>query len=67
MQETEQAMHHEEAVQAESDEAKEDEGEADESGKNEFQNTLNQQTLKNLKDAENAPPRGRFSNADLND
>jgi len=66
MQETEQAMHHEEAVQGESDEAKEDEGEVDESGKNEFQNTLNQQTLKNLKDAENAPPRGRFSNVDLN-
>ncbi len=33
--------------------------------KEQFKNTLDQQALREIKDAENAPPKGRFSNADL--
>ena len=66
--ETERAMSHEEASKTE--EAK---GDADsqkdkqQESKENFKTVLEQQTLRELKDAENAPPKGRFSNLDLKD
>ena len=63
MLETERAMHHEEASEdAESEQVSDAEKAAED-----FKTVLEQQTLRELKDAENAPPKGRFSNADLKD
>jgi len=79
MHETEQAMHKEHADNSTAQEqhagksaadqklktAGTQEGQQDE--QKEFETVLEQQTLRELKDAENAPPKGRFSNADLKD
>lgn len=62
MQETERAMNHEEAKKEEQNPE-----EAFKESEDSFKKVLEQQTLRNLKDAESAPPRGRFSNADLKD
>ena len=61
--ETERAMHHEEGNAGK---IKEQSEEADDS-KNEgnLKTVLEQQNLRDIKDAENTPPKGRFSNADL--
>ena len=63
MLETERAMSHEEASKSENES---EENQAKKSEDN-FKTVLEQQTLRELKDAENAPPKGRFSNVDLND
>ena len=68
MLETERAMSHEEASKTEASEADADAGEDKEQQSEEnFKTVLEQQTLRTLKDAENAPPKGRFSNIDLNE
>ena len=72
MHETELAMHKENA-QEESENGtsakgpKESEAKEPEEEPETFQKVLEQQTLRELKDAENAPTKGRFSNADLKD
>lgn len=78
MLDTERAMHHGEQTEAvenssgsESEKLSDSEKESDstdphQSQKN-FKTVLEQQTLRELKDAENAPTKGRFSNADLNE
>lgn len=70
MQETVNAMHHEEASKADRDSAQENpnpEGEegSETSSSEGFQTMLQQQTLRELKDAEKTPQRGRFSQADF--
>ena len=73
MLETERAMSHEEASGSEANESEASEADADagEGGEKQseenFKTVLEQQTLRTLKDAENAPPKGRFSNIDLNE
>ena len=68
MLETERAMSHEEASHAEASETDADAVEDKEQQSEEnFKTVLEQQKLRELKDAENAPPKGRFSNMDLND
>ena len=73
MLETERAMNHEESseteVKAEEDKGAEDKASEEKAKKSEenFKTVLEQQTLRELKDAENAPQKGRFSNVDLND
>lgn len=62
MLETERAMNHEEA-KTEEQKPEDTFTESEDS----FKKVLEQQTLRNLKDAESAPQRGRFSNADLKD
>ena len=68
MLETERAMSHEEASKAEDAKVDADskEDKQQESEEN-FKTVLEQQTLRELKDAENTPPKGRFSNLDLKD
>ena len=79
MHETEQAMHKEHADNSTAQEQHAGKSAADQKPKTagtqegqqdeqkEFETVLEQQTLRELKDAENAPPKGRFSNADLKD
>ncbi len=76
MWETEQAMHREgtddaadrksEAEERQQPEEK-DTSESNRTSSENFKTVLEQQTLRELKEAENAPTKGRFSNADLND
>ena len=73
MKETEKAMHHEvstadnsvKADAAEDGSDKASETDKEEEAKKAFQVNLEQQALKAVKDAEKEPPKGRFSNVDL--
>ncbi len=68
MVETERAMHHEEAPEkAEQPKQEESKEQQEKQSEENFKTVLEQQALREIKDAENAPPKGRFSNADLQD
>ncbi len=71
MMETERAMHHEEEAEqaAESQETASEKNKEtdDKQSEDNFKTVLEQQALREIKDAENAPPKGRFSNIDLKD
>ena len=78
MLDTERAMHHGEQTEAVdngsgsdseklSDSKKESDSTDPHHSQKNFKTVLEQQTLRELKDAENAPTKGRFSNADLNE
>lgn len=56
-------MHHEEGNVGKIKEQSEEAG--DSKNEENLKTVLEQQNLRDIKDAENTPPKGRFSNADL--